>query len=36
MTDRWLGEEASEFDQEALIYEAGQNEENDGEKRERA
>lgn len=36
MTDRGLGEEASEFDQEALLYDAEQNEDNDGEKRERA
>jgi hypothetical protein len=27
LTDRWLGEEASEFDEERLIYEADENEE---------
>lgn len=33
LTDRWLGEEASEFDEEALLYETEQNEEKDGEER---
>jgi hypothetical protein len=33
LTDRWLSEEASEFDEEVLRYETEQNEENDGEER---
>ncbi len=33
LTDRWLGEEASEFDEEALRYEAEQNEEIEGDER---
>jgi hypothetical protein len=27
LTDRWLGEEASEFDEEALLYETDEEEE---------
>lgn len=33
LTDRWLGEEASEFDEEALLYENEENKEEDGEER---
>jgi len=33
LTDRWLGEEASEFDEEALLYEADEDEEQDRDER---
>ena len=33
LTDRWLGEEASEFDEEALLYETDEDEEQEEEKR---
>jgi argonaute-like protein implicated in RNA metabolism and viral defense len=33
LTDRWLGEEASEFDEEALIYESEENEDKRGEEK---
>lgn len=33
LTDRWLGEEASEFDEEALLYEDEQSEKNEGDER---
>jgi hypothetical protein len=36
LTDRWLGEEASEFDEDALLYETEQIEEQGGEERTRA
>jgi len=32
LTDRWLGEEASEFDEEALIYETEENQEQEEER----
>jgi hypothetical protein len=36
LTDRWLGEEASEFDEEVLLYETEHNEEQQGNERESA
>jgi len=33
LTDRWLGEEASEFDEEALLYEIEENDDKDGDER---
>lgn len=36
LTDRWLGEEASEFDEEALLYESEKDEQGDDDERARA
>jgi PD-(D/E)XK nuclease superfamily protein len=33
LTDRWLGEEASEFDEEALLYEIEESDDKDGDER---